>query len=117
MSILKNNTNIASNSIKQNTNPTGQRPTLQQKLQSFTSKHSRRRSKSPTRKASKTNQQNQSNEIAALKAEIEELKQQKQNINNTEAKIHEESNSTKQQKQCNIQKTYKRPPKEANWKK
>ena len=32
------------------------------------------RCKSPTRKASKTNQQNQSNEIAALKAEIEELK-------------------------------------------
>ena len=71
-SILKNNTNIASNSIKQNTNPTGERPTLQQKLQSFTSKHSRSRSKSPTRKASKTNQQNQSNEIAALKAEIED---------------------------------------------
>ena len=72
-SILKNNTNIASNSIKQNTNPTGERPTLQQKLQSFTSKHSRSRSKSLTRKASKTNQQNQSNEIAALKAEIAEL--------------------------------------------
>ena len=73
-SILKNNTNVASNSINQNTNPTGERPTLQQKLQSFTSKHSRSRSKSPTRKASKTNQQNQSNEIAALKAEIAELK-------------------------------------------
>ena len=54
-SILKNNTNVASNSINQNTNPTGERPTLQQKLQSFTSKHSRSRSKSPTRKASKTN--------------------------------------------------------------
>ena len=50
-SILKNNTNVASNSINQNTNPTGERPTLQQKLQSFTSKHSRSRSKSPTRKA------------------------------------------------------------------
>ena len=67
-SILKNNTNIGSKRIKQNTNPTGERLTLQQKLQSFTSKHSRSRSKSPTRKASKTNQQNQSNEIAALKA-------------------------------------------------
>ena len=83
-----------SNSIKQNTNPTGGRPTLQQKLQSFTAKHLRRRSKSPTRKASKTNQQNQTNEIVTLKAEIEELKQQKQNSNNTEAKTHEESNST-----------------------
>ena len=48
-SILKNNTNIASNSIKQNTNPTSEIPALQQKLQSFTSKHSRNRSKSPTR--------------------------------------------------------------------
>ena len=37
-SILKNNTNVASNSINQNTNPTGERPTLQQKLRSFTSK-------------------------------------------------------------------------------
>ena len=92
-SILKNNTNIPSNIIKQNTNPTGERPTLQQKLQSFTSKHSRSRSKSPRRKASKTNQQNQSNEIAALKVEIEELKQQKQNSNNTGAKTQEESNS------------------------
>ena len=55
--------------------------------------NSRSRSKSPTRKASKTNQQNQSNEIAALKAEIEELKQ-KQNSKSTEAKTHEESNST-----------------------
>ena len=85
-SILKNNTNIASNSIKQNTNPTGERPTLQQNLQSFTSKRSRSRSKSPTSKASETNQQNQSSEIAALKAEIEELKHQEQNSNNTEAK-------------------------------
>ena len=59
--ISKNNTNIASNIIKQYTNPTGERPTLQQKLQSFTSKHSRSRSKSPTRKASKTSQKNQSN--------------------------------------------------------
>ena len=92
-SILKNNTNVASNSINQNTNPTGERPTLQQKLRSFTSKHSRSRSKSPTRKASKTNQQNQSNEIAALKAEIAELKQ-KQNSKSTEAKTREESNST-----------------------
>ena len=31
-SILKNNTNVASNSINQNTNPTGERLTLQQKL-------------------------------------------------------------------------------------
>ena len=31
-SILKNNTNVASNSTNQNTNPTGERPTLQQKL-------------------------------------------------------------------------------------
>ena len=92
-SIFKYNTNVASNSINQNTNPTGERPTLQQKLQSFTSKHSRSRSKSPTRKASKTNQQNQSNEIAALKAEIEELKQ-KQNCKNTEAKTYEQPNST-----------------------
>ena len=58
-SILKNNTNIASNSINQNTNPTGERPTLQQKLRSFTLEHSRSRSKSPTWKVSKTNQQNQ----------------------------------------------------------
>ena len=75
------------------------------------------RSKSPTRKASKTNQQNQSNEIAALKAEIEELKQ-KQNSKNTEAKT--QRNLTVLQKipkQQRIQKTYKRPPKEANWKK
>ena len=92
-SILKNNTNVASSSINQSTNPTGERPPLQQKLQSFTSKHSRSRSKSPTRKASKTNQQNQSNEIAALKAEIAELKQ-KQNSKSTEAKTREESNST-----------------------
>ena len=74
-SILKNNTNIASNSINQNTNLKGDNPTLQQKLQSVTSKHSRSRSKSTTREASKTNQQNQSNEIAALKAEIEESTQ------------------------------------------
>ena len=116
-SILKNNTNVASNSMNQNTNPTGERPTLQQNLRSFTSKHSRSRSKSPTRKASKTNQQNQSNEIAALKAEIEELKQ-KQNSKNTEAKT--QRNLTVLQKipkQQRIQKTYKRPPKEANWKK
>ena len=93
-SILKNNTNRASNSINQNTNRTGERQTLQQKLKSFTSKHSRSRSKSPTRKEQKTNQQNQSNEIAALKAELEELKQQKQNRNNTEAKTHEKTNST-----------------------
>ena len=92
-SIFKYNTNVASNSINQNTNPTGERPTLQQKLQSFTSKHSRSRSKSPTRKVSKTNQQNQSNEIVALKAEIAELKQ-KQNSKSTEAKTREESNST-----------------------
>ena len=92
-SILKNNTNVASNSMNQNTNPTGERPTLQQKLRSFTSKHSRSRSKSPTRKVSKTNQQNQSNEIVALKAEIAELKQ-KQNSKSTEAKTREESNST-----------------------
>ena len=51
VSILKNNTNVASNSINQNTNPTGERPTLQQKLRSSASKHSRGRSKSPTRKA------------------------------------------------------------------
>ena len=50
-SILKNNTNGASKSINQNTNPTGERPTLQQKFQPFTSKHSTSRSKSPTRKA------------------------------------------------------------------
>ena len=56
-------------------------------------KHSRSRSKSPTRKASKTNQQNQSNEIAALKTEIEVLKQ-KQKSKSTEAKTHKESNST-----------------------
>ena len=31
-SILKNNTNVASNSINKNTNPTGERPKLQQKL-------------------------------------------------------------------------------------
>ena len=31
-SILKNNTNIASNNIKQNTNQTGEKPTQQQKL-------------------------------------------------------------------------------------
>ena len=92
-SILKNNTNVASNSINQNTNPTGERPTLQQKLRFFTLKHSRSRSKSPTRKASKTNQQNQSNEIAALKTEIEVLKQ-KQKSKSTEAKTHKESNST-----------------------
>ena len=39
--ILKNNTNIASNSTNQNTNRTGERPTL----------HSRSRSKSPKRTA------------------------------------------------------------------
>ena len=106
-SILKNNTNAASNSINQNTNLTGERPTLQQKRQSFTLKHSSR-SKSPTRKVSKTNQQNQSNEIAALKAEIEELKQ-KQNSKSTEAKTHEESNSTSENS-----KTTQHPK---NWKK
>ena len=37
-SILKNNTNVASNSINQKTNTTGERPTLQQKLRSFSSK-------------------------------------------------------------------------------
>ena len=63
-----------SNSVNRNTNPTGERQTLQQKLRYFTSKHSRSRSKSLTRKASKTNQQNQSNETAALIAEIAELK-------------------------------------------
>ena len=116
--ILKNDTNIASNSINQNTSPFGERPTLQQKVWSFTSKHTRSRSKSPTRKVSKINQQSQSNEIAALKSEIEELKQQKQNSKSTEAKSHEESNRIqKSPKQRNIQKTYKRPPKKANWKK
>ena len=49
----------------------------QQKLQSFTSKHLRIRPKSPTRKAPETYKQNQSNEIAALKAKIEELIKQK----------------------------------------
>ena len=57
-------------------------------------KYSRSRSKSPTKKASKTNQQNQSNEIAELKGGIEELKQQKQNTNNAEVKTHEKTNST-----------------------
>ena len=80
--------------MNQNTNPTSERPTLQQKLRSFTSEHSRSRSKSPIRKVSKTNQQNQSNEIEALKAEIEELKQQKENSESAEAKSHEESNGT-----------------------
>ena len=64
-SILKNNTNVASNSINQNTNPTDERPTLQQKLRSFTSKDSRSRSNSPKK-----------------------LKQ-KQNSKSTEAKTHE----------------------------
>ena len=54
--ILKNNTNIASNSINQNINLKGYSPTLQHKVQSVTSKHSRSRSKSTTREASKTNQ-------------------------------------------------------------
>ena len=36
-SILKNNANPASNSINQNTNRTGERPTLQQKVKSSTS--------------------------------------------------------------------------------
>ena len=40
------------------------------------------------RKASKTHQQNQSNKIAALKADIEELKQ-KQNSKSTAAKTPE----------------------------
>ena len=93
-SILKNNSNIASNGIKQNADRTGETPTLQQKLQSFPLKYSRSRSKSPTKKASKTNQQNQSNEIAELKGGIEELKQQKQNTNNAEVKTHEKTNST-----------------------
>ena len=92
-SILKNNRNVASNSINQNTNAAGERPTLQQKLRSFTSQHSRGKSKSPTTKASKTNQQNQYNETGALKAEIEELNQ-KQNSKSTEAKTRKESNST-----------------------
>ena len=59
--IVKNNTNIESKNISHNTNRTGERPKLQQKLQSFTSKQSINRPKSPTGKASKTNQQNQSN--------------------------------------------------------
>ena len=50
-STLKNNTNVASRSINQNTNTTSERPTLHQKLQSFPWKHSRSRSKSPTKKA------------------------------------------------------------------
>ena len=44
------------------------------------------------RKASKTHQQNQSNKVAALKADIEELKQ-KQNSKSTAAKNPEESTS------------------------
>ena len=60
MQILKNNnTKIASNSISKNTNRTGERVPLQQKLQFFTSKPTRSRSKSPSRKAAKTNQLNQ----------------------------------------------------------
>ena len=82
--------------INPNTNGTGERPTLQANLHSYTSKHSRRTSKSPTRKAWKISQQNQSNKIAALKAEIEELKQQKQNRNNTKAKTNEETDSNRQ---------------------
>ena len=45
-------------------------------------------------KASKTNEQNQSNQIAVLKPEIKVLKQQKQNSKSAEAKTHKESNST-----------------------
>ena len=117
-SILKNNTNVASNSINQNTNRTGERSTLQQKLQSFTSKHSSSRFKSPSKKASKTNQQNQSNEIVAFKAEIEELKQQKQSRSNTEAKTHKETNSTSENSKTTQQpKNVQATPKEANWKK
>ena len=85
---------MESNSINQNTQETGERPALQQKLQPFNLKHSRRISKLLTMKASKTNRQNQSNEIPPLKAAIEESKQQKQNINNTETKTQEETNST-----------------------
>ena len=116
-SILKNNTNIASNGIKQNTNPTGERPTLQQNLQSFTSKHSRSRSESLKWKASKTNQQNQSDEIASLKAELKNLNNKNKTV--TTQKLKLTRNLTVLQKipkQRNIQKTYKRPPKEANWK-
>ena len=54
-SILKNNTNVASNSINQNTNPTDERPTLQQKLRSFTSKDSRSISNSPKKLKQKQN--------------------------------------------------------------
>ena len=116
-SILKNNTNVASNSINQNTNPTGERPKLQQKLRSLTSKKSRSRSKSPTRKASKTNQQNQSNEIAVLKAEIEELKQKK-TVKAQKLKLTRNLTVLQKiSKQGSFQITYKRPPKKATWKK
>ena len=47
-----------------------------------------------TRKVTKTNHQNQSNETTALKAEIKELEQQKQNSKSTESKTHKDCNIT-----------------------
>ena len=111
--MLKNNTNVASNTINQNTSTTGERPTLQQKLRSFTSKLSRSRSKSPTRKTSKTNQKSQSNEIAALTAEIEELKKKQKTAKAEKLKLTRNLTVLQKiSKQLHIQKTYNRPPKE-----
>ena len=63
------------------TDQTSKRPTLQQKLKSFSSKQTRRdRSRSPSREQSttKSNNQPRNQKIEKLKAEIEKLKQIKQ---------------------------------------
>ena len=63
------------------TDQTSKRPTLQQKLKSFSSKHTRKdRSRSPSREQSttKSNNQPRNQKIEKLKAEIEKLKQIKQ---------------------------------------
>ena len=92
--IVKNNTNIASNSIDENTNRTGKRAALQQKLQ-FSLRNIQEADLNHRQgNVEKQINENQSIELAVLKADIEELKQQKQNRNNTGGKTKDETNNT-----------------------
>ena len=90
------------NALKQNVNYepptdnttdwTSERPTLQQQLKSFSTKHTKRdRSRSPSREQStaKSNDQPRDQEIGKLKAEIEKLKQINQTGNTNMDHTHQ----------------------------
>ena len=92
--IVKNNANIVSISIDENTNRTGKRAALQQKLQ-FSFRNIQEADLNHRQGNEETHiNKNRSIELAALKGDIEELKQQKQNRYNTGGKTKNQTNNT-----------------------